>query len=292
MLLRHGDFYGLRETRREVAGFSVAVAAADPRKPVVRHTHEHAHFVLLLDGHYLSTARGAGHLHAEPALIYNPPDTTHRDSFPEAVGRFMGISIDHARFAELSEVAAPSDAATRIWDPHALEVAHRIARAAPHDALVVESLCLELVACFVRDTTRTPRPPGWLGRAREALHDRACEPIAMADIAADAGVHPVHLARQFRRFFGCTPADYVRHRRVELAAQLLRTTRQPLVDIAIDCGFVDQSHLNRAFAKAFATSPATYRRRHQGSRLQVARIQDALAGPWDSEACAEDSSSH
>ena len=280
MLLRHGDFYGLRETRREVAGFSVAIAAADPLKPVDRHTHEDAHFILLLDGHYLSSARGAGHLHAEPALIYNPPGTTHRDSFPDRAGRFVGISIARERMSEVSEIAAPSEAAVRLWEPHALDVAHRIARAVPHDAMLVESLCLELVGTFVRDVRRGSRPPAWLVRAREALHDRACEQVTMGDIARDASVHPVHLARQFRRYFGCAPADYVRQRRVELAARLVRTTRRALAEIAYACGFVDQSHLNRAFAKTFATSPAAYRRRH------VSSIQDRLSGPWDSEACA------
>jgi AraC family transcriptional regulator len=73
-------------------------------------------------------------------------------------------------------------------------------------------------------------------------------------------VHPVHLAREFRRAFGCTPAEYVRHRRVELAALLARTTSRPLAEIAAACGFVDQSHLTRAFARRFATSPAAYRR--------------------------------
>ena len=79
--LQHGEFFGTREQRRDVAGFSLSIASADPARPVARHTHEDAHFILLLDGHYLSSARGAGHLHAEPALIYNPPGTTHRDHF-------------------------------------------------------------------------------------------------------------------------------------------------------------------------------------------------------------------
>src|ERR1700710_718093 len=91
-LLRHGEFFGTREVRRETAGFALTIAVADPRRPVARHTHEDAHFILLLDGHYLSSARGAGHLHAEPALIYNPPGTTHQDTFPDCSGRFVGIS--------------------------------------------------------------------------------------------------------------------------------------------------------------------------------------------------------
>lgn len=263
-LLRHGEFYGMRDARREAAGFSLAIAAADPARPVARHTHEDAHFILLLDGHYLSSARGAGHLHAEPALIYNPPGITHQDTFPDCRGRFLGISVARARFAEAAEVATPSEIAVRLWEPGALAVAQRIAHAVACDAPVfsLEAACLELIGAFVRgDTGR--RPPRWLVRAREVLHDRACEELAMSGVARDAGVHPVYLARAFRRFFGCTPADYQRRCRVERAAHLVRATDRPLAEIAAGCGFVDQSHLTRSFARTFGTSPGAYRRRYR-----------------------------
>lgn len=274
-ILEHGEFFGMREQRREIAGFSVSVAAADPRCPVQRHTHEDAHFVLLIDGHYLSSARGAGHLHAEPALIYNPPGTTHQDTFPECEGRFAGISISAARMAELAEVAAPGEAAIRVWSPSALAAAQRLARGVAHGggALALEALCLELVGGFLDD--EATRPPRWLRRVREVLHDRACEALTMASIAADAGVHPVYLARAFRRFFGCTPAEYVRQCRVERAAVLVRAGRLALAEIALACGFVDQSHFTRAFARTFAASPGAYRARHRAAPVrEVARVQD------------------
>ena len=271
-LLRHGQFYGVRDTRREVTGFSLAIASADPARPVARHTHEDAHFILLLDGHYVSSARGAGHLHADPALIYNPPGTTHQDTFPECRGRFLGISVAHARFAEAAQVVTPSDIAVRLWRSDALAVAQRIAAAIVHGAsdFGVEAACLELVGAFSVDRAAR-RPPGWLARARDVLHDRACEPLAMTAVARDAGVHVVHLARTFRRFFGCTPAEYQRRCRVERAAHLVRASDAPLAAIAAACGFVDQSHFTRAFAHTFATSPGAYRRRYQPARCARTR---------------------
>lgn len=263
-LLRHGEFFGYPETQREVAGFALSIKTADRTVAVERHTHEDAHFILLLDGHYLSTARGAGHLHAEPALIYNPPGTTHRDTFPDRAGRFAGVSVSRERLAEASELGAPLVEAERIWEPAALEQAQRIAalvaRAAP--ALAVEATCLELIGALVRGIRDERRPPRWLRRAREQLHDRAHDSLTVGEIARDASVHPVHLARAFRRFFGCTPAGYVRQVRVERAARMLRMTAHPIAEIAMVCGFVDQSHLNRAFARILGTSPAAYRRRY------------------------------
>jgi AraC family transcriptional regulator len=262
--LHHGEFFGTREVHRAAGGFALSIAAADPARPVERHTHEEAHFILLLDGHYFSSARGAGHLHAEPALIYNPPGTTHRDTFPDCDGRFLGLSVSAGRFDELCQIARPAEAAMRLWDPAALALSHRIARGAAQgeDDLHLEALCLELLGAFERDL-RSPRPPGWLFTAREALHDRAAGPLTMGEVARDAGVHPVHLARTFRRFFGCTPAEYLRSRRVEQAALLVRVTQRPLAEIALECGFFDQSHLTRAFARVLGVSPAAYRRRYR-----------------------------
>jgi AraC family transcriptional regulator len=272
MLLRHGQFFGVRDARREVAGFSLSIASADPTRPVARHTHEDAHFILLLDGHYLSTARGAGHLHADPALIYNPPGTTHQDTFPECAGRFLGVSVSHARLAEAAEVAPPSPDARRVWAPAALAAAQRIAGALDAASeLGLEAVCLELVGAFGRDRESAHRPPRWLVRARDALHDRACDRLTMTTLARDAGVHAVYLARTFRRFFGCTPAEYQRRCRVERAAHLVRTTAVPLVEIAAACGFVDQSHFTRAFARTFATSPGAYRRRYRSGCARTRR---------------------
>jgi AraC family transcriptional regulator len=73
----------------------------------------------------------------------------------------------------------------------------------------------------------------------------------------------VHLARTFRRFYGCTPADYLCRQRLEQAALLLRTTAQPLAEVALQCHFTDQSHLTHAFARTFAMSPGAYRRLHR-----------------------------
>ena len=261
--LGHGAFFGRREVERAVAGFALAIKSADPDRGVERHTHEDAHFILLLDGHYVSAARGAEVLRAEPALIFNPPGTTHRDTFPDRQGRFLGISLSAARFAEVAQVGATLARPERIWEPAALALAHRVARAAVTSSrLAIEGACVDLAASFVRGLRDERRPSRWLALAREVLHDRAHDALGIAEVAAAAGVHPVHLARAFRRFYGCAPAAYVRTVRVERAARMLRSSTASIADVAATCGFVDQSHLTRAFAAAIGTTPAAYRRRH------------------------------
>jgi AraC family transcriptional regulator len=75
------------------------------------------------------------------------------------------------------------------------------------------------------------------------------------------GVHPVHLARSFRRTYNTTFSGYVREMRVEYARVQLVSTAAPLGDIAIASGFCDQSHFCRTFKLATGLSPAEYRAR-------------------------------
>jgi AraC family transcriptional regulator len=69
-----------------------------------------------------------------------------------------------------------------------------------------------------------------------------------------------HFSRAFRRTFGVPLMTYVFERRVERAKSMLRGTRDHLTEIALSCGFADQSHLNRTFRRLVGTSPGRWRR--------------------------------
>jgi AraC family transcriptional regulator len=78
-------------------------------------------------------------------------------------------------------------------------------------------------------------------------------------IAAAAGIHPVHLARVFRRHCGYTLGDYVRKLRVDFAARQLLATDEPLAGIAFAAGFSDQSHFTKVFKRQTGMTPADFR---------------------------------
>lgn len=126
----------------------------------------------------------------------------------------------------------------------------------------MEGLALEIFAEASRGGVRTldRKPPRWLLRARDLLHDRFSEDVSLREVAAAVGIHPVHLARVFRKEYGCTVGDYIRRLRVEFACRKLAESETPLAQIAILSGFSDQSHFSNAFRRQMRMTPGEFRR--------------------------------
>lgn len=262
--LGFGQFFGEPATRHELPGFSLArIAASTPPAEVPEHVHETAHVVVVLEGPYVTTAERL-EPGRTPALVYNPPGTAHRDRFLGNHGTFFTLSISDARLDAAAGNALPATPVA-LASGTAVRLARRLVRSfrtwPPRVTARTEQLCADLLTGIIDDTSvRRPVPPGWLAAAYDTIAARSHEPLRVTDLADDAGVHPVHLIREFRRFYGRTPADAVRARRIETASALLRDTGQSVVEIALHAGFADQSHFTRAFRRATGVPPATWRR--------------------------------
>lgn len=261
LYLAPGQFFGGVRLGRSVGGIEVShrIAAGAPEQ-VLTHTHQDAHFILVTGGEYVSAAGRP--LDTRPVLIYNPPGTTHRDHFERGRGSFFAISLPPKYAAVALAGTSVPDAPRYLTAPVQHSLALRIAAACALEVatLSLDGLCMELLGSMdARRPERTVAPPQWLGSAVALLQDRYREELTIAEIAAALDVHPIHLARTFRRYLRCTPGEFARFRRLERAASLLVRTACPLVEVALRSGFADQSHFTRVFARYFGLPPGEYR---------------------------------
>ena len=276
--LRFGQFFGTPEIGHDLSGFSIArIAATTPPRTVPDHTHETAHLVLVMAGDYVTTAMPM-EPGRPPRLIYNPPGTTHADRFRRNHGVFFTLSVSDRQLESLRSERLPARPLAIASGP-AVRIARRLTRvceSGPRRSRVrAEDLCFDLLLSLSHDAERSrPRPPPWLLATRETLSTAYGDAPPIHDLAATAAVHPVHLIRSFRRFFGVTPGEFLRERRLEAAAQLLRTADLPIVEIALRTGFADQSHFTRLFSRAHAISPAAFRRQELSRTSKRGLISD------------------
>ncbi|HLG97976.1 MAG TPA: helix-turn-helix transcriptional regulator [Bryobacteraceae bacterium] len=139
--------------------------------------------------------------------------------------------------------------------------------------IAVEGLVLAILAEIARGEVKqnAPRVPSWLRRATEIVESRFLERLSLAAIASEVGVHYVHLSRQFHKYNQCTVGEMIRRRRVQYASHLLAHSETPLAEIALMCGFADQSHLSFLFKRYMGVSPSKFRALAGKGEVQGAR---------------------
>ncbi|MBK1837174.1 AraC family transcriptional regulator [Azospirillum sp. YIM B02556] len=99
-----------------------------------------------------------------------------------------------------------------------------------------------------------------LDRAADFISAHCTQPLRLADIAAVSGLSTSYLVRSFKARYGLTPHAYQINRRIQFGKRELQRGR-PIVEVALDAGFADQAHFQRAFKRHVAATPGQYMRR-------------------------------
>lgn len=123
---------------------------------------------------------------------------------------------------------------------------------------------------------------GWLaglrdrfvGRALALLHERPGHAWTVEELAEKTGLSRSALAQRFTDILGQGPMQYLTRWRLTIAAQRLRSDTASLTSIAADSGYDSAAAFNRAFKRAFATTPAAWRRADR-RRVASAQISEA-----------------
>jgi AraC family transcriptional regulator len=120
---------------------------------------------------------------------------------------------------------------------------------------------------LVRHTDRGGLAPWQERRAKEMLLDGISSGVALEKVAAACQLSTHYFARAFRQSTGQPPYRWLLQRRIEVARGLLTQSSIDIAEIALRCGFSDQSHFTRVFSRMVGTSPGSWRRE---SRLTTA----------------------
>jgi len=97
------------------------------------------------------------------------------------------------------------------------------------------------------------------GPVLEYIRDHYRQPISNQQLASVSKMSLRAFERQFLASFNLTPQKYLRKLRLRIASRALIYTNESLSELALDCGFADQSHFTREFRRQFGRTPRDYR---------------------------------
>ena len=122
----------------------------------------------------------------------------------------------------------------------------------------------EIVADYLRlaaeSSPKTKKETHWLAAAMKRYADEAyTENLTLHELSATYQKNEKYLGRLFKREIGLSFSDYVLERRLKKAENLLKTTDEKIIEIALECGFNNISYFNRVFKEKNGISPSEYR---------------------------------
>lgn len=168
------------------------------------------------------------------------------------------LAVDTASATPVSLPATPGFADLR-------EVLEALERSLEPDAQAARALVARASAIVV-GVGASPAPvqgglaPWQARKLRKHIEENLDATLTAVVLGELVALSASYFGRAFKATFGETPHAYITRRRLEAAKDLMLATRDPLSQIAYQCGFADQSHLCRLFRRSAGMAPQAWRR--------------------------------
>ena len=262
------DAPAARRVRRVLTrpGLHAYEAAYDPCSRLPEHGHDAPFFTLVLRGSYVESAGSHARQCERGAVIFHD-----RESHTNEVGRAgtasFNVELDPELWRELiGRLGVLSTVGGRVLRGDVEWAAMRVWREFQQPD-TAKTLAMEEAIVLLGETTFRAHARGEfephrrLDRCVAYLDAHPLEPHRLADVARIAAVHPMHLAKLFRRRFGCSMGEFVRRRRIAWACRRLAHGDSTITAVAHEAGFADHAHFTRTFVRLTGCTPKWYRAR-------------------------------
>ena len=259
--LRKGEYFG--ETNQMVNLEGLTITDTEYTHPYVDwHYHENAYFTFLLQGNMTEGNRKETYGCSAGTLLYHHWEDPHYNIKPDIFTRGFHIELSQSWFDRFDIKKNKVEGSFNIKDPALKLLVYQMFKETKINdlsfELAVNQLLLHLFSQLTHQKESPDRKPVWVGQINEILHESFTESLNLTELSKTLNIHPIHLSRDFHKYFHCNLGEYLRKLKLNKSLELL-TLPHSLTDIAIECGFSDQSHFTRCFKENIGITPLKYR---------------------------------
>jgi AraC family transcriptional regulator len=232
---------------------------------IARHDHELASLCIAISGGYDEQLNRKSRRVEAGTIVLHPEGEAHANDHGPRITNLLTVEL---RPASLNLARSLSPLFGESWHrsasfllPQAYRILRELDEISPSADLAIDDAIWETIADLVGHHRADVGRPRWLLAVRDYLEVHFADAPPMAMLSQMAGVHPVHLARSFRRAFGSSIGAFVRRCQVAAALKLVADGDLGLAEISFAAGFADQSHMTRQVGGLTGRSPGAWRSR-------------------------------
>lgn len=250
----------------------------------LEHTHNFYEIFLIADGSVIHYVNGSKQLLHAGALVFIRPDDIHyyeknKNDICEIINIAFPLTTLAKLFEYLDEGFDSNKLISSKYPPvitlpdlekkmmiQRMESLHLISRDSAKEIKTgLRILLLEIFSRYFasRSNYYDSEVPYWIDRLREEMQKKENFIPGFKRMLEIANKSKEHLCRQFKKSYNLTPTEFINDLRLNYAANLLLSTDEAILSIALQAGFENLSHFYHRFKKKFGVSPKVFRRENK-----------------------------
>lgn len=186
------------------------------------HYHENT---FILKGKLLEVSKKETYHCTTGSLLFHNWQDAHYNIKPPVYTRGFHIEIKKDWFEDNELSHTQLEGSSFVDHPDTKILFHQLYRETKtiyqDSDVFIQQILLQILS-KIQGSGKTYKKPSWVLTLRHILHDRYADKLTLEDLSKELSIHPVHLCRDFSKYFYCTLGDYIRKLRVENALILLK----------------------------------------------------------------------
>jgi AraC family transcriptional regulator len=256
--LKKGEYFG-NHYQKSVFDDLIITDTEYTHPKVDWHYHQNAYFTFLLQGQLFEANKKESYHLEQGSLLFHNWQDAHYNIKPPVYTRGFHVELNETWFKRFDIPQMNFEGSMKLKNPMAKSLMGRIfVESKANDrymGLGINSLLIELFGQISQTQKISTKKPDWANKLHEMLWEEQSD-YSLNTLSTALGIHPVHLSREFSRYFGTSLGNYIRLLKLNKAFSLMASNKYSLTEICFQCGFYDQSHFISSFKRVYHTTPS------------------------------------
>jgi len=255
--LKTGEFYGTHYQKTVFENIIITDTEYTHSK-VDWHYHQNPYFTYLLQGKLFESNKKESYYLEPGSLLFHNWQDSHYNIKPPEFTRGFHIELNEHWFSKFGVQLTDFEGSINLKNPITKNLMNQVFMETKindqYSDISINSNLIDIFNTIKESKKSKSKKPAWTIQLKDLLMEEQFD-YSLQSLSSKLGIHPVHLSREFNRYFGTSLGNYIRLIKLNKAFCLLASNQFSMTEICYQCGFYDQSHFISNFKRIYHTTP-------------------------------------